>query len=57
MKETSDLPKTQTEAAVQSTTPSQSLFSRILVPTDFSNKSEIAVDYAIKLGCASVASI
>ena len=50
MKETANLPETQTETAAQSTAPAQSLFSRILVPTDFSNKSEIAVDYAIELG-------
>ena len=50
MKETANLPETQTETAAQSTAPAQSLFSRILAPTDFSNKSEIAVDYAIELG-------
>jgi universal stress protein A len=50
MKETANLPETQTETAAQSTAPAQSLFSRILAPTDFSNKSEIAVNYAIELG-------
>jgi nucleotide-binding universal stress UspA family protein len=50
MKETANLPETRTQTAAQSTAPAQSLFNRILALTDFSNKSEIAVDYAIELG-------
>jgi nucleotide-binding universal stress UspA family protein len=49
MKETANLPKTQTETSAQPTAPAQFLFSRILAPTDFSHKSEIAVDYAVEL--------
>ncbi len=50
MKETANLPETQTETAAQPTAPAQSLFSRILAPTDYSNRSETAVNYAIELG-------
>ncbi len=46
MKETVDLPDSQIETA---TAQEQPVFSRILVPTDFSRRSEAAVDYAIEL--------
>jgi hypothetical protein len=49
MKENADLPQTQTETAAQPTAPAQSLFRRILAPTDFSHESEIAVDYAVEI--------
>jgi len=49
MKETVDLPDTQTETASQPTAQAQPVFSRILVPTDFSHRSEAAVDYAVEL--------
>jgi nucleotide-binding universal stress UspA family protein len=39
----------QTETAPQCTAPAIPLFSRILAPTDFSLRSEAALDYAVKL--------
>src|SRR5271165_5777649 len=50
MKETANPPEPQRETAAQSAAPAQSLFSRILAPTDYSNSSETAVNYAIELG-------
>ena len=46
MKDTVDLPDTQIETA---TAQEQPVFSRILAPTDFSRRSEAAVDYAVEL--------
>jgi universal stress protein A len=49
MKQTANFPDTQTESAVQTTAHSLALFRRILVPTDFSQRSALAIDYAVEL--------
>jgi nucleotide-binding universal stress UspA family protein len=49
MKQIASLPKNQTETGPQCSAPALPLFSRILVPTDFSLRSEAALDYAVKL--------
>ena len=49
MKQTANFPETQTETAVQPTGHALPLFRRILVPTDFSDRSELAIDYAVEL--------
>jgi universal stress protein A len=43
------LPKDQTETAAQPATHAQGVFRRILAPTDFSHRSEAALDYAVRL--------
>ena len=49
MKETVHLSKKKTETASPHNAPVQPLFGRILAPTDFSHRSEAALDYAVKL--------
>jgi nucleotide-binding universal stress UspA family protein len=49
MNETADLTDSQTATAARAVADLQPLFHRILVPTDFSQRSEVAVDYAIEL--------
>jgi nucleotide-binding universal stress UspA family protein len=49
MKETANLPEHQTTTAAQRTTKAQGVFRRILAPTDFSHRSEAALDYAVQL--------
>lgn len=49
MKETAELPSTQRESKVQPSTDSQPVFRRILAATDFSHRSEAAVDFAVEL--------
>jgi universal stress protein A len=49
MKVTVDLPENQRESAVQCTAHAEPVFRRILAPTDFSHRSEAALDYAVKL--------
>jgi universal stress protein A len=49
MKETADFTDTQRGTAVQPSAQPQPLFRRILVPTDFSHRSEVAVGYAVEL--------
>src|SRR5580704_17805599 len=49
MKETAHLSEEHTETASPHNAPAQRLFSRILAPTDFSHRSEAALDYAVKL--------
>jgi nucleotide-binding universal stress UspA family protein len=49
MKETANLPENQTETASQRTTEAQGVFRRILAPTDFTHRSEAALDYAVQL--------
>jgi universal stress protein A len=48
MKQTANLSENQTETAPQCIAPALPLFSRILAPTDFSFRSEAALDYAVK---------
>jgi universal stress protein A len=49
MKETADFTGSQTETTVHPFADLQPLFRRILVPTDFSHRSEVAVGYAVEL--------
>jgi universal stress protein A len=49
MKETAHLSEEHTETASPHNAPAQRLFSRILAPTDFSHRSQAALDYAVKL--------
>ena len=49
MKQTANFPNTQTETAMRPIGHALPLFRRILVPTDFSQRSEIAIDYAVEL--------
>jgi universal stress protein A len=49
MKETANLPNTQTESVTWTKADAQPVFSRILAPTDFSHRSEVAVEYAVEL--------
>jgi universal stress protein A len=49
MKRTADFPPTQIKTAVQPTGHALPLFRRILVPTDFSQRSRLAIDYAVEL--------
>lgn len=49
MKETTQLIDSRTETAAHPQTPLEPLFWRILAPTDFSHRSEIAVAYAVEL--------
>jgi nucleotide-binding universal stress UspA family protein len=49
MKQTASLSENQTETAAQDTAPALPLFGRILAPTDFSLRSEAALDYAVQL--------
>jgi len=46
MEEIADLSENHTETASQHIAPAQPLFSRILAPTDFSHRSQAALDYA-----------
>jgi universal stress protein A len=49
MKRTADFRHTQIKTAVQPTGYALPLFRRILVPTDFSQRSRLAIDYAVEL--------
>jgi nucleotide-binding universal stress UspA family protein len=49
MKEIANLSENNIENAPQHIAPAQPLFSRILAPTDFSLRSQAALDYAVKL--------
>jgi universal stress protein A len=49
MKEFVNLSENNTETPSQHIAPAQPLFSRILAPTDFSHRSQGALDYAVKL--------
>lgn len=49
MKETADFPDRRTETEAQPTARALHLIRRILAPTDFSHRSEIAIDYAVEL--------
>jgi universal stress protein A len=49
MKKIADFSANHTETASQHIAPAQPLFSRILAPTDFSHRSQAALDYAVKL--------
>jgi universal stress protein A len=49
MKETAHLSEKQTETASPHNAPAPPLFRRILVPTDFSHRSQAALDCAVKL--------
>jgi nucleotide-binding universal stress UspA family protein len=39
----------QIQRAEQATAPSEPVFTRILVPTDFSHRSEAAIEYAVEM--------
>jgi nucleotide-binding universal stress UspA family protein len=49
MEETAHLTENQIETAARRATEAQGVFRRILVPTDFSHRSQVALDYAVQL--------
>jgi len=49
MKESANRPEDQTAMSVRRAAYAQPLFRRILAPTDFSHRSEAALDYAVNL--------